>query len=250
MSRAIQPKGRSRPIGARRRLAPNVRRGPTPQYQALALEPAIDSAKLEQLIAADERRQSREAAVAFARDLAEMAGELPVLSENGEIRVGQEVVSTYVLWEDLNEAIRPVLFRWGFVLSFNVESTPNQISVSARLMHRSGHVEVTTLTLPPDPGSDRNPIQAIASAISYAKRYTASALLNLTSRGEDDDGRAAGPVLSSEQLAHLEAKILSTGANRLRLLEYLGAPSLGSLLSSRFEEAIAALDARAAEEVR
>lgn len=107
---------------ASRRRAPSVRRAPLASFHSLALEPAMDAAKLEQLIAADERRQSREAGRAFAVDFAGMAGELPVIGERGEIRFGDQAVATYALWEDLNEAIRPVLQRWGLALTFAVES--------------------------------------------------------------------------------------------------------------------------------
>ncbi len=100
------------------------------------------------------------------------------------------------------------------------------------------------MILPPDMGGDRNRIQAIGSAVSYAKRYTATALLNLTSRGEDDDGRLAGESLSTMQLRSLEAEVLRTGANRLRFLDYLCVPSLAALPAERFEEAMAALEAR------
>jgi hypothetical protein len=44
----------------------------------------------------------------------------------------------------------------------------------------------------PDASGNKNAVQALGSAISYGKRYTASALLNLTSHGEDDDSFRAG----------------------------------------------------------
>ena len=40
---------------------------------------------------------------------------------------------------------------------------------------------------PAEASGNRNAVQAVASSVSYGKRYTASALLNLTSHGEDDD---------------------------------------------------------------
>lgn len=208
----------------------------------------MDAAKLEQLIAADERRQSTEAARAFAYDFAGMAGELPVIGERGEIKFADRVVASYALWEDLNEAIRPVLLSWGFALTFAVETSPTEIKVKASVLHRSGHMQTTTLALPPDVGGGRNQIQAMGSAISYAKRYTASALLNITSRGEDDDAAGAGETLSSAQLGALESEILRTGANRLRLLAYLDVPSLSAVPAARFDDAMAALCARAAEQ--
>lgn len=54
-------------------------------------------------------------------------------------------------------------------------------------------VELSTrLRLPPDLSGDKNSIQAVGSSVSYGKRYTACALLNITSRGEDDARSAAG----------------------------------------------------------
>ncbi len=103
------------------------------------------------------------------------------------------------------------------------------------------------MTLPPDIGGDRNRLLAIGSAVSYAKRYTATALLNVTSRGEDDDGRLAGESLGAKQLAALEAEMTRTGANRMRFLDYLCVPSLAALPAERFEEAMAALAARSLE---
>jgi hypothetical protein len=250
-SEQTAPRGvRARGIGvaaARPRRSKTVRRSFMAEYRALALEPTVDAAKLEQIIAAEERRQAREAGQAFAQDMAAMAGELPVIAENGAIRLGEETVATYALWEDLNDAIRPILHRWGFALSFEVSSSLEEIRVGARLMHRSGHVETTSLSVPPDPGTDRNRIQAIGSALSYAKRYTACALLNLTSRGEDDDGAATSVLISHDQLIELECELLRTRANKLRLLDYLGVSSLSALPTDRFSEAMGAVKARAEE---
>ncbi|HET9820175.1 MAG TPA: ERF family protein, partial [Rhodanobacteraceae bacterium] len=54
-----------------------------------------------------------------------------------------------------------------------------------------GHREETSITLPADTSGSKNAVQAVASSTSYGKRYTAGALLNLTSHGEDDDAFSA-----------------------------------------------------------
>ena len=50
-------------------------------------------------------------------------------------------------------------------------------------------------------------VQALGSSISYAKRYIMSAMLNITTRGEDDNGFAAVPnaTVSFAQAAELNA---------------------------------------------
>src|SRR5690606_4042351 len=60
------------------------------------------------------------------------------------------------------------------------------------LLHKAGHREETTIKLPADSSGNKNAVQAVASSVSYGKRYAAGALLNLTSHGEDDDAFAGG----------------------------------------------------------
>ncbi len=55
------------------------------------------------------------------------------------------------------------------------------------MSHRAGHSERTSILLPADVSGNKNAVQAVASSVSYGKRYTAGALLNFTTHGEDDD---------------------------------------------------------------
>lgn len=60
--------------------------------------------KLEALLAAAERRDSTTARRAYVTALTAMAQKLPVIAEAGKIIVADKVVSSYALWEDVNEA--------------------------------------------------------------------------------------------------------------------------------------------------
>ena len=155
-----------------------------------ATDPAIDIDKLERLMQMHERMESRRAETEYAAAMADMQPELPVVGERGKL----EGRYTFALWEDINTAIKPVLQRHGFSLTFRMD-TANGITVTGVLSHRAGHKEETTITLPADPSGNKPAVQAVASSVSYGKRYTASALLNLTSHGEDDDAyRAHEPL--------------------------------------------------------
>jgi hypothetical protein len=74
----------------------------------------------------------------------------------------------------------------------------------------------------------------------------AAALLNLTSRGEDDDGTATpnDPTISAEQVSDLLTLLEETGANEERLLSYLDLTSLDDLPVSRLERTITAIKLR------
>ena len=156
-----------------------------------AADPNVDIEKMERLWAMKERMDARAAEVAYADAFAAMQLELPAIAERGKAEVNGSVRYTFAKWEDINTAIKPVLAKHGFALSFRTDFSAG-ITVSGVLQHRLGHREETAITLPSDKSGSKNDVQAVASAVSYGKRYTAAALLNLTSHGEDDDAYAAG----------------------------------------------------------
>lgn len=213
-----------------------------------AADPGTDVDKLERLMLMYERLEANKAQAAFAAALAQMQPELPVIPERGSIKNSKgDVQSTFAKWEDVNELIKPVLMAHGFALSFRCE-TADKITVTGVLSHRQGHSESTTITLPADTSGSKNAVQAVASSVSYGKRYTAGALLNLTSRGEDDDGQKAGarPRITEQQVADLEALIDEVGADRPRFMAYLNewlkVTQLDDIPAHVYKDVVAALE--------
>ncbi|MBU6408061.1 MAG: ERF family protein [Alphaproteobacteria bacterium] len=169
-----------------------------------ARDPSVDIDKLERLYRMKLDMEARDAKAAYLSALATMQPKLPVITKNGVIsknekddrgnKTGrQEAMTKYAKWEDVVEGITPVLAEHGFSLSFRVaQPTPDRVAVSGVLGHRAGHTEETTLALPIDSTGAKNNVQGWGSSVSYGKRYTAFALLNISARGEDDDGNTAG----------------------------------------------------------
>jgi hypothetical protein len=168
-----------------------------------ARDPSVDIDKMERLLEMQERVIARNAKLAFNTALAEMQPRLPVITERGRIivrekssngkRDGDVIQDTpFARWEDINEAIRPLLHEYGFSLSFRTGmATDGKVMVTAVLSHKEGHSEETSISLPHDSSGSKNAVQAIGSSTSYGKRYTTLTLLNITSKGEDDDGASA-----------------------------------------------------------
>ena len=154
--------------------------------------------QLRDIMAHQERLLAKEAERDFSAAFAKMQAKLPVIDENGIIETADgETAARYATWEDTVDAIRPVLSRHGFSLSFVPGRSPNGYpTVTGVLRHRSGHKETGELELPPDPTGGKNAVQAVGSALSYGQRYVARMLLSLTSRGADDD--AGSSTRSSE----------------------------------------------------
>ncbi len=172
-----------------------------------ATDPTCDIDKLERLMAMHERMQARDAEAEFNAAMAAMQSDIPSIAERGAIVVNGQKRSDYATFEDINDVIKPIMQAHGFAITFKVENMPGGLSVTGILMHRAGHRESTTMLLPLDTSGSKNAVQAVGSSTSYGKRYVMSALLNLTTRGEDDDGHAAVPTanVTSVQAASISA---------------------------------------------
>lgn len=158
-----------------------------------ATDPNVDIDKMERLLAMQERILARDAKAAYADALARLQPKLPLITQRGEIKDRNgKVQSRYSKWEDVVAAITPLLAEEGFSLSFRTKSDEKSVTVTGVLLHRDGHSEETSLTLPMDTSGSKNSVQGVGSSTSYGKRYTCGALLNLRTGDVDDDGQSAG----------------------------------------------------------
>lgn len=205
-----------------------------------AMNPDVDIDKMERLLQMQERILDRQAAMAFASAFSEMQPELPEIPKRGKSHNGK-----YALWEDINDLIRPILGEHGFGLSFRTRDVEDGVEITAILTHSGGHSRETPMTFPADKSGSKNDVQAIGSSMSYGKRYTAEAILNLTSRGEDDDGVRAGSgeKITQEQAAELNEIADDLGANKIKFCKMHKVESLADISADKFEPAKKALQA-------
>ncbi len=189
-----KPAGES--LAPARSLAPSA--DAIVMFERLATDPNVDVTKLERLIEMQERILRHQAKAEFDAAFSEMQGELPVIDERGAIMVDSKVRSNYAKYEDIQAAIRPVLQRHGFAIRHRNEAMPDgRLRIVGVLSHRGGHSEQDEFICPADKSGGKADIQAIGSTRSYGMRYTTISLLNIETRGVDDDGRKAA-TLSQE----------------------------------------------------
>jgi hypothetical protein len=163
-------------------------------FERLATNPEVDVVKLERLIAMHERLVAGQAKADFDTAFALMQGQIPVITEQGQILVDGKLRSRYATNEDIQEIVKPILQTHGFSLRFRHEVTDGWLKVIGILSHRSGHSEHDEFVTRADDSGRKNPIQAIGSARSYGQRYTTTALLNIATRGSDDDGVGSSEI--------------------------------------------------------
>jgi hypothetical protein len=220
-----------------------------------AADPSLDLDRLERMYAMYEKATARAARSAYIAAVAKARADIPTLIKRGMIttnekdargnKTGQKVAqSKFVKWEDMVEAINPILEANGLLLTFRTsQEALDRVSVSAVLAHVDGHEEQSQMALPIENGGSKNNAQGWGSSVSYGKRYTASALLNLVGRDEDNDGR--GACVDEDQQGALMKRIGEVGQDIDGFLTLLGVPSLSDLPASSFQTAMNLLNAKA-----
>lgn len=156
--------------------------------ERVAVNENVDIEKMMALLDMQERVMDRNSKSAFSAAMAAMQADIPEVVERGKAHNN----TRYATFEDINAALRPILQKYGFAVTFRIKQNDTSIKITAVLSHREGHSEETEIILPADTSGSKNNVQAVGSTVSYGKRYAMSALLNIATRGEDDD--AAGAV--------------------------------------------------------
>lgn len=226
-----------------------------------ARDPNVDVDKLERLLAIQERVIERNAKAAYQADFAEMKPKLPVIDRRGRIeirekdakggRTGPITQSTaFARWEDIDEAITPILHDHGFSLTFRTDAAADgRIIVTAVLAHKNGHEERTSIPpLPFDTSGSKNNVQAVGSSLSYGKRYAATLLLNIRTKGEDDDGAKGGAVetLSDAQISTINSLLTETKSNIDSFLALAESESVSDITVAKFDVLVKLLESKKA----
>lgn len=159
-------------------------------FERLAKDPTVDVDKLQKLIEMKERILRFNAKAQFEAAFAVMQGELPIIDEKGRIVVDGVVRSTFGKHEDIQTACKPICARFGFSIRHkNKRLESGKLLITGVLSHRGGHSEEDEFECPPDTSGKKNEIQSLGSTREYGRRYTTISLLNIVTRGVDNDGQ-------------------------------------------------------------
>lgn len=209
-----------------------------------ASDPRVDVAKMEQLLGMQERLARRDAEVQFNAAMARLQPRLPRILKRGKIEF-RGTSQPYARYEDIDEAIRPLLAAEGFAITFGTGPAPNSggIQVTATLAHVAGHSRTESIALPYDTSGSKNSIQAVGSATSYGKRYLTGMMLNIVTVGEDDDANKFSCIDERQQNTILDmfAAADMDPASESKFKEWMGVKELGDIRKIDYEKAMRAL---------
>lgn len=126
--------------------------------------------------------------------LAKAQGAFPAIAKDKSARIQTKAGGAYSYdYADLAtvlSAVRPALSANGLAILQQIALLvdTNRVVVTTVLAHASGQCVMATLQLPVNDARDP---RSIASAITYARRYSLIGMLGVAPADEDDDGEAA-----------------------------------------------------------
>lgn len=215
---------------------------------ALALREQVPVEVLERLVALHERVSERNAEVALANALAAFQAECPAIPRVSTAEVKKNGIKQYEYkfapLDEIVRVIRPHLTAHGFSYVHDAVVTNQGVTVTCTLQHVMGAKRVATFSGPIDTSGGKNPIQQVASARSYGRRYSLVDVLGLITE-DDDDARSVGErdsgPITAEQLNELVTLIDAADVDTPRFCAFLKVDALKDLPENRFDEAKAAL---------
>jgi len=251
---------------------------PSAMNPARMIELAIEKGAVEQLdklLALQERWEANEARKAFVRAMAQFKANRPTIYKNKDVGYnskkaeGGRVGYSHATLDNIDEILGEHLSRVGISYTWQTKNLDhNWVEVTCILTHELGHSQETSLKGPADASGNKNPIQMIASTITYLERYTLLAATGTSVKGMDDDGQGGsqGPdprvqaaaqqrkanapqqaegCINPGQLKALQAAIDKANTSAEKFCKAAGIDSLNQLAVDRFQGAMQHLNAMA-----
>jgi hypothetical protein len=224
--------------------------GATPADLVLvALQRGASIEQLGQLMELQFRWEAREAEKSAVLAMTEFKADPPVIFKNKQVEFSGTSYKHATIG-DVTGAVTAGLSKHGFSHRWSVDQPGDgQIIVSCVLTHKLGHSFSTSLTASADTSGKKNPIQAMASAVTYLQRYTLLLATGLATHDqEDDDGKDAGAasprhvegvlqdLMSDVQHAADDAAVIAVWTIGKKILAGLG----DTTASTEFRAAVAA----------
>lgn len=158
--------------------------------------------QIEKLLDLQLKWEANEARKAFVADMAAFKQNPPTIKKDKAVgyhtKEGDFVGYKHATLGNVTDAIVEGLAKHGFSHKWDVDQHGEMVRVTCRITHRMGHSEDVSMSAANDNSGRKNPIQQVASTITYLQRYTLLAATGLATHDQhDDDGASAGGDLPS-----------------------------------------------------
>lgn len=192
---------------------------------AAASNKDVDVGKMRELLGLQKELMTMQAEQEFNQAFHRLQLDMPRIKKNGAVEYKGKIAFHFANYENIDAAIRPLLEREGFALSFDSTQRTGDgggLIVTGTLSHVAGAKRSASIPVPLDISGGKNSIQGYGSAMSYGRRYTMTALLNIVTEAEDDDGVRGGKRFINEaQIEELQSLAKQAGREETPFVERL-----------------------------
>jgi hypothetical protein len=162
-----------------------------------AMDPGFDIAKFEALLRMQREIMEQQARQQFNAAMSDAQAEMvPVVRDATNTHTG----TRYATLDAVDRDMRPVYTRHGFSVRYGSAPAPRDgwIRVTCVVAHRAGFWESHHLDAQLDitgtkGTTNKPPIQAVGSSVTYLRRYLLCMIFNIVLTSDDDDGEATRP---------------------------------------------------------
>lgn len=210
-----------------------------------ASDPNINVNKMERLLQMRNQLQKEKAEREFTEAMNLVQRELPRIKKNGAIEIRGGTKIRYAKYEDIHDAVNPLLLNNGFAVSYTSEvSGQALLRVTVTVKHIGGHSDGGSVFVPiSETSGAKNSVQGTGSVLSYGKRYALCQYLNIVTDGEDDDGtKGETQPITQAQVNNIRDMMIETSADEGGFLRFMAVERVEDIMVRDFSKAMKALE--------
>lgn len=144
---------------------------------------------LEKLFALREKVKAEQAKEAFIKALAKFQSEIPVIKKTKKVlnKDGKSVRYMFAPIDSIVEQVKKYLEKNDISYRWETKQEKDTIQAICIVTHSLGHSESSAFEIPVDPEGYMTKAQKFASALTFAKRYSLTNALGISTSDEDLD---------------------------------------------------------------
>ena len=192
---------------------------------------AVDMAMMKEMMQLQRDFEADNARKSFTRALVALKYDLPaIIAHDSVVDFTTQKGRTYYTHSSMAavmEAITGPLGKHGFTITYAPATPDNgRVSVTCRLTHSDGHFQESTISAPPDNGSGRNALQAVASSMTYLQRYTVLSMLGIATADmkEPEPEGSTDDTVDPERNLRAVSAIVKLGKTKDEAERFAGKP--------------------------
>jgi hypothetical protein len=163
-------------------------------FIAQALNANVSIETMEKLFAMKEKHDAAQAKAAFVQALADFQRDCPKITKTKKVmnKDGRTVRYQYAPLDAIIEQAKGALAKHGLSYRWETKNEQGKIKAIAVVTHTLGHSESSDFEVPIDTEGYMTAPQKYASALTFAKRYSLTSVLGISTGEEDTDATDVG----------------------------------------------------------